>query len=481
MRLQSLSLLTAATAALLLSTPLLASPGLTPNSTKYRDSGIPYAKGRSGNAAVAARALLNRDGSSDLEVTTGDFDGTAPKGTLSKVQLKLGTGARNFDANGATFATHLDEHFSRHAGLQVQANVHDVDGNRTDVVTVTETVKLRPDVAPGSLDAPAQALAGTPLFINAVVDERNGDTGARANCVLRVDGQEVDRANGIWIDAGDSVTCSFDYAFTTPGDKQLEVRLEAVAPADWDDSNNSISGTIHIASAAAPIPEWIAQANERTWTSYRKVVDPGWEESETHETGFSSGTSFYGYVKQAAVDFATIRIGYREVSGGTTFADLESIPFSYEHTDSLGHCKNYYDQTSNLSFRLCSPGLPKNWPYDEGPTDLISINGARIATDITYQSEGRQWRGGWDDEPAGWYSWNSGYHQVEGNLAHFGDSVELEVTVSDAANRVLQARPNIFLQPWEDHRERPYTCYGSFCNGESFHLSGKRGTQRFNW
>jgi hypothetical protein len=472
------SLLAAATSALLLSTPLLASPQLIPNSIKYRDNGIPYAKGRSGSAAIAARALLNRDSSTDLEVTTGDFDGQAPRGTLSKVQLKLGTGTRNFDANGGTFATHLAGHFPRHSKLQVQTNVRGLDGNRTDVVTVQETVKLRPDVAAGTIDAPAQALVNVPLMINAIVDERNGDSGARANCVLRVDGQIVDRASGIWIDAGDSVTCGFDYAFTSTGEKTLQVSLEAVSPGDWDESNNSVSGSIAIVSAAQPIPEWIAQSLERSWTEYRKVNEPGYEESESSTSAYSNASTFYGFTKQASIAFDTIRIGYKETSNGTTFADVADMAFTYEHTDSLGHCKNYFDQ--GVSARVCNPGLPKNWPYDEGPTDTISINIARFANDILYHSEGRQWRRG-DDEAGGWYSWNTGYHQVEGNLAHFGWSTELEITLSDGQNRVVQARPIVFMQPWEDHHERPYQCFGDSCYGESYHLSGKRGTQRYNW
>jgi hypothetical protein len=474
-------LLTAAAAALLLSTTLLASPRLIPNSTKYRDSGIPYAKGRSGSAAVAARALLNRDGSSDLEVTTGDFDGTAPNGEISKVQLKLATGTRNYDGNSSTFARHIPEYLGRHSKVQVQTNVRGVDGNRTGVVTVQETVKLRPDAALGGIDAPAEALVNVPLLINAVVEERNGDIGARANCVLRVDGQVVDRADGIWIDAGDSVTCGFDYAFTSTGEKSLQVSLESVSPGDWDDSNNSAGGSIRIISATAPIPEYIAQSLERSWTEYRKVDEPDWEHSETTSIGYHNASSFYGFVKQSAIDFSTIRVGYKEVSGGTTYADDSDLAFSYQHTDSLGHCKNFFELS--VQFRVCNPGLPKNWPYDEGPTDTISINVSRNATDILYYSHGRRYRGpsGEEDGEYRWVEFESGYHQVEGNRTPMGWSTELEVTLRDGQNRVVQARPTIFMQPWEQHYESPYRCFGSFCYGESYHQIGKRGTLRHNW
>src|SRR5437867_5935651 len=69
------------------STPLAPRPNLTrpitasmmspvaarshPNSEKYRDSGFQPATGRSGSATVSTRALLDKAGTTDVEVTTG--------------------------------------------------------------------------------------------------------------------------------------------------------------------------------------------------------------------------------------------------------------------------------------------------------------------------------------------------------------------------------------------------------------------------
>jgi hypothetical protein len=61
--------------------------------------------------------------------------------------------------------------------------------------------------------------------ISAIVSEGNGDVGARADCVLYVDGAAVDRAKGIWVDAGDAVTCAFTYTFTDPGTHDVEIRV----------------------------------------------------------------------------------------------------------------------------------------------------------------------------------------------------------------------------------------------------------------
>ncbi|MDQ3280452.1 MAG: hypothetical protein M3Q69_03480 [Acidobacteriota bacterium] len=476
---KSISLLTAtlAIAAFFTATGAAAAQHI-PNSVKYRDTGVPNAHGRSGSAAITARALLNRDGSTDLDVTTGDFDGGAARGTIDKLQLKLPTGTRNFNSQSSpNFSLHLADHFGRHAKLQVQTNVRGIDGARTDVVTVEEIVKLRPDAAAIGIDVPERVYTGVPTMINAVVAEHNGDTGARANCVLSVDGHEVDRANGIWIDAGDAVTCGFDYTFPTTGTKSLQVRVDSVSPADWDTANNSISQSVRVVS---PIPEWIASAHDRAWSTYNKIDAADWQFSETSDTGTMVGASFLGLVKQSALDFDSVSVSYKETSGGTTFADIENIPFTYEYADSLGACKQF--DGDGVIVRVCNPALPKNWPYDEGPTDLISINAARVSMDITYASHGRQLRRDYDTGEEYWYTWNSSYHQVQGTQARYGSNVEMRVSVSDASGRTAEARPNIFLTPFEQHDDSPYRCFGSsYCYAYRNDVVGKRGTQSFNW
>src|SRR5467141_2702065 len=59
-----------------------------PNSEKYRDSGFHPATGRSGSAVVSTRALLDKSGTTDVDVTTGTFDGGSAPGSLGMVQVK---------------------------------------------------------------------------------------------------------------------------------------------------------------------------------------------------------------------------------------------------------------------------------------------------------------------------------------------------------------------------------------------------------
>ena len=80
--------------ALILAMPAMAQTFLQPlpKGAKYRDQGTKPTTGRSGLAAIEARALLGRDGMTDIEVTTGHFEGIGGGGTLAKVQVKLFSG-----------------------------------------------------------------------------------------------------------------------------------------------------------------------------------------------------------------------------------------------------------------------------------------------------------------------------------------------------------------------------------------------------
>ena len=249
--------------------PDVASAGSRPtrfsNRIKYRDKGLQPARGRSGNATLTARGLLGANGMTTLDVSTGEIN--APSSAFfKKIQVKL------FASNGSVQST---KNYNvgtspnvqltipgrvRGSNIDVQANIIGVDGSRTDVVTVTETVKLRPDLAVDRITNPERAQIGIPVDITALVSERNGDVGANADCVLSADGVEIDRANQIWIDANRSVSCMFRPIFSTVGQKHLRVSLVSVDPADYNVSNNSAIATLDI---VAP-----SDLNQFNWRAY---------------------------------------------------------------------------------------------------------------------------------------------------------------------------------------------------------------------
>ena len=222
-----------------------------PNSRKYRDAGFHPATASVGSATISVRSLLGRSGTTDVEVTTGTFEASSSS-TLSSVQVK------GYDPRGVQLFTSTNNGLSvstasfpfsnltRGSQVQVRANVRDVTQTRTDVVAVTDVVHLRPDLTALRIDGPVNALIGAPVNFTASIMERNGDVGARASCVLYADGTAVDRADGIWVDAGGVVACAMSHIFTTTGTHSLEVRVENVRPGDYDDANNTATASINI-------------------------------------------------------------------------------------------------------------------------------------------------------------------------------------------------------------------------------------------
>src|SRR5207247_421434 len=83
--------------------------------------------------------------------------------------------------------------------LEVQSVVDGGDP-RADVVTLATAVHFAPDLVASRLDAPANAPVGAAVNLQGFVLERNGEVGARADCVLYVDGAAAARAPRIWVD-----------------------------------------------------------------------------------------------------------------------------------------------------------------------------------------------------------------------------------------------------------------------------------------
>jgi hypothetical protein len=225
--------------------PAQAQPKLQSSTQKYKEKNATGAKGRAGGASLAARMLYGKDGVTLLEATTGEFGSpTPPPGTIWKMHVSA------LDALGATMSSQVYNQlesggfFTRtYTNLwpgqpfQIQAHVR-TSAKRNDTVAVTASVQKRPDIAVSGLVSPPRAPLNLPIQMFAVISELNGNIGARTDCVLYVNDVEADRASGIWVDSGDSVSCAFSPTFATLGTNRLKVRALGVDPGDWDTANN---------------------------------------------------------------------------------------------------------------------------------------------------------------------------------------------------------------------------------------------------
>jgi hypothetical protein len=382
---------------------------------KYREQNPSAAIGRSGSATLAARLLLAKDGTTDVEVTTGELDTPAtPPGSLSRVQLKA------FDAAGETIFTqnvtpatvsgYWKQTFSGFAvaqPFQIQGNIRAIDGRRTDVVVVTASVQKRPDLSVRDLSVPARVSPGVPAQIVATIAELNGQVGARGDCVLYVDGVEVDRANGIWVDSGDSVSCAFAHTFESVGSPLLKVAVSNVQPGDWDVANNTASATLQVRESGLAYVFAFAQTlddyrvfNKYTGRYVNSTATEGYdflqEQVRTSTEGWDK-LFYYGVnwtpiptASSVAVDFS-ISDGVATWSGGSQAVGCSLYGFGgingrlvrwwatacgniWVQLESDAGTVTYFGHVYSHQFRL--EGLPTDYDmYSEYFYNSVEING----------------------------------------------------------------------------------------------------------
>lgn len=323
------------------------------NRVKYRDTGKKAARGRAGSAQITALALLGKNGVTELGVTAASADTSRPGApAIGKVQVKaLGhdsarIGTRNYNGlPGAAFFGTTLQGLARGSRLEVQANVQGIDANRTDVVTATETVKLRPDLAV-DVSTLRRASTGVRIGILGVVAERNGDVGARANCLLYVDGALADAAIGIWVDAGDAVTCAFSHTFTTAGEHTVEVRADSVHPGDYDLSNNADATTIDV--VARPQLFVFEATAQEAFDSLDSRSTQAWRDSAG-----SYGESLFRMTQRNRTQTAMISGRSPVAMSGPFRVDVS------QRGDSTIHSASYY-------------GMPRDtFPADTVPNDTV--------------------------------------------------------------------------------------------------------------
>ena len=431
------------------------------NAEKYRDQGAHPATGRSGSASIQSRALLGKDGNTAFEATTGELDGATPPGEIAKVQLTSLNGngdaivTTNFNHIGGGYWSTIVPGLLRYAPMQLQTNVRGIDGNRTDVVTVQTTILQRPDLRVVAPQHPDKAYVNTSVAISALVSELNGDVGARADCELFVDGTQVDNALGIWVDAGDAVSCAFAYTFRSTGTHTVAVLAGNVVPGDWDTANNSASNNIEIV-----LP--IVNLN---WYSSAYTNDQGYDVRNGTRT--SSNCSYYYNYSLCNYGYETFAYGSQSRNTSFSFsastsqaaavfpaslafsATTDNSPISNASgligTAGQQGCLDTYDASTTTWGTICATS---------GSTS-VSFN--RYGGASTYYSNGYQqnyqqytyycyaWFGGYY-YACGWTGSGSSsqwsYNNTSGDpssLFYLGSQVTVGLTLTDATGRSFVA------------------------------------------
>ena len=457
-----------------------------PNDRKYSDAGRRPATGRAGSALAATQALLAKDGSAVVEVVAGeDWTGWTrertmrddPHGdaTLAKVQLKAFDPAgalqftRNFNRLGAPAVSLGANGLVRGGRVQVQANVEDADPARTGVVTVDGPVLLRPDLSLLELRRPPRAVKNTAVPIVAVVRELNGDLGAWADCVLYVNGIESDRAYGIWVDAGGTVTCTMMHMFRELGESRLEVRIEGVTPGDYDPANNTASGAMNVIFVRSDF--WFNAAFEdRTFSSHTRY-ESSWSAADGSVGGeWSHASDVAGRVQESYMS------GFMPRAVAFPLGEL----FARQYTrDEVVHAalfrqlaadwtsQGWYGRESCVSRGYYHPNAGRGWLFvcsheidnpEHGISGFTTVHYDRYAGDVTYASRGhsRYWNRdlGIDDA----YSFNFTGREVVGRFARYGLEYAFFVRLVDRGS-VYTMNPFVGLLPYQTEHSAPRECW----------------------
>jgi hypothetical protein len=460
---------------------------------------------------MTARALVSSDGNGTVELTTGSFESPAtPPGSFAKVQFKPLTSAGNaqFAQNFTNLSTATGYYsFSspalyRGERIQLQGNITGIDRNRTDVVTVVETVKNRPDVAVTKVTAiPSPAVTNQAVDITASLMELQKDTPAVTTCQLfvyqgAVPGSPVDQANNVYVDAGGSVTCAFSYTFTAPGTYTLQVTAAKVVPGDWDLGNNSASTQITVSSpstvAATPaehgdayftdyLYSYASSGSYQAWNSGALVQDYAGSDSslnhwqQSHVAFNSSGC--VGSTNATTWQFPVNVVVTETMDGNPiySFTDNGVTGTSYQVPQPPGGFGSICNSgIASVTAQMGSHFANDHWQYLESYQYFDSSNNLvwiqqlahseRYSGDVTYWSQGYQCNY-WSPSPSGacstasdYYSWNSGNETLNGTIVAVGTTWAASISTQDAANTAFSGSISVPLTGYSYNSAFPNSC-----------------------
>jgi len=470
-------------------------PGYAIANTKhYRESGVGNATGRSGSAHLTVRALQGKDGNTDIELSTGALDTSAtPPGSFAKVQFKPldpngnALFAQNFTqlATPAGYYAFSSPSLARHQQAQFQVNINGID-RRTDVLTLVETVKLRPDVAVQPLHFPDSVLVNIPVTLHANLVELNGDAGATTTCQLIVDSVLVDQAKNAYIDAGGSVSCEFSYTFDATGGHNIQVTAASVSPADWDTDNNTASARLNVVG----LNENTAEHGEATFSDQKG----GFPLTNLYTYQAYFGGNLVGDYSQNTPSTGEQQNSHILLSStgctGVSNAQPYQFPVDITYTETMDGTPVYTSKAPGITGNVTV--YPSSLPMCHVPTasyrvvtgtgiaddhtfNLVSatyydssnqpiwtnqqVESTRDAGDVTYLSSGYNCRFiSVCSDPNNYYTWNTSNETVLGTTIPTGNTWVASLTATDASGTGFGGSMTASLSSAQVTTGQPKTC-----------------------
>jgi hypothetical protein len=340
------------------------------------------------------------------------------------------------------------------ARLNVQANVRGIDGRRTDVVELTDDLRGAPKLL-AEITAPEAVLVNSPTIISGIVSETTGDIGLRADVVLLVNGEEVDRASNIWIDAGDAVSFAFVYSFEDAGEHDLQAVVEPIPDPSYPTPDDATASTTIIATDGTVAGSWTVVAQDR-WFTHAWGNAYSWTDGDQHKT-YSDTTAQTWREQRVTVNGTAIRaLSFPisldlELRSGGVLRHEEHWPAVEGVVNEDGYnclSREIVEQGSALLICSSPAGGPASTSYSY----------RRFGSTITYHSSG--FSDYFDGVRRDSTTWSNSYTVMGGGGQPWtwGSDLSFSLVLGDQDGNVV-IHPTVQIRPfYEDLWDAPYAC-----------------------
>jgi hypothetical protein len=312
--------------------------------------------GAAGNGTVdpyslGLQALQAKDGITDLYVNVKPtLDGYSAPNSFKKVQLK------SYDVNGKLAYTRnyngdvaapngqadikLDD-VKRYQPLNTEVLVQNGQTKDTKVLRAETKVQFRPDLAVDKITSPAKVHKNESFAVSSIINELNGDVGAKATIQILNGTNALDTAEGVLVNAGAQQMANFMLKLSEVGTYTLTAKISNVTPGDYDDSNNEKTFTVEVIDDNKSVSYW---------SDYTYYKDYNYNYESSYDNSHQSGSYEYfsvGTWTPDKVDPASFKLTLTSETGNKVEAKLPDL---YKYSNWGDYSQFYgYDQNTNTN------------------------------------------------------------------------------------------------------------------------------------
>jgi hypothetical protein len=289
-------------------------------------------------------------------------------------------------------------------------------------LTMQAVALMRPDVVLSDVSAPVEVRRAQAFNIEAIMTEANQDLGARCDVVLLEGDVELDRAEGVDVDAGSKTSTAFTLALEEEGDHALKVRIEGCSPREYDETNNELDFVVTVLDPLEPMRYYLSYGHYK--------MDYAWESS--WKWGCYSGAS------QGDIEGTFEYLGFGAITSAALSFPIDELSFDVGYEDGMIDVVSLRNVTPTwkTSWGKCSYASYSTYDHDQGRAVYISTYSCpsyqgtwagyyHFASDYVYFSKGysKYW--------GRTYKWDYNGSAVVGEFINAKEKVTVDIVLRD--------------------------------------------------